>query len=228
MQIMFLDAPYAGKVELNEETINYLKNYKKVALYASVQFINNLEKIKQQLNENDIQIITSKPKRAHVEGQLLGCDCSADSLNLTEEVDCFLYIGDGKFHPLALVHAQDNEVVCFDPIGEKMTVLSQDIIEKINKRRRGALAKFYSSDNIGVIISVKPGQEQLKPSLILKNKYPNKKFYYFIDNNVSFSQLENFNFIDVWVNTACPRIGLDDQEMFREGVVNLKDVLSPQ
>ncbi|MBI2112760.1 diphthamide synthesis protein, partial [Candidatus Woesearchaeota archaeon] len=52
-----------------------------------------------------------------------------------------------------------------------------------------------------------------------------KKFYFFVDNTISYGQLENFPFVEVWVNTACPRIGLDDQEAFRKGVLNLKDVL---
>ena len=59
----------------------------------------------------------------------------------------------------------------------------------------------------------------------LLKKYPDKKFYFFVDNTISYGQLENFPFVEVWVNTACPRIGLDDQEAFRKGVLNLKDVL---
>ena len=53
MDVMFLEAPYSGEVKLIEDTINYLKenNYQKVGLYASVQFVNQLEKIKEQLQE---------------------------------------------------------------------------------------------------------------------------------------------------------------------------------
>ena len=60
---------------------------------------------------------------------------------------------------------------------------------------------------------------------MLEKRYADKKFYYFIDNVVSFDQLENFNFIEVWVNTACPRVGFDDQEKFAKGVINLNDAL---
>ena len=44
-----------------------------------------------------------------------------------------------------------------------------------------------------------------------------------VESNI---QLENFNFIDVWVNTACPRVSFDDQEKFVKGVINLNDALS--
>ena len=105
MQTLFLDAPYSGIVELANETIEYLKSkkYQNVGLYASVQFVGKLDKVKKQLSEHNIQVITSKPDRSHVKSQLLGCDVFSESLNIKEKFDCYLYIGDGKFHPLALV-----------------------------------------------------------------------------------------------------------------------------
>ena len=106
---MLIEGKYLGDVLLDDATLKHLgnKGVKKIGLFSSVQFLDSLNKIKKQLEKNDIKAVTSKPKRAHVEGQLLGCDSSPDSLNLKEIVDCFLYIGDGKFHPLALVYGQD-------------------------------------------------------------------------------------------------------------------------
>lgn len=236
MDVLFLEAPYNGTVELCKDTLNYLKKekYHKVALYASVQFCNNLDTVKQQLEKTNITIITSQPDRTHLQSQLLGCDNYHSSLNLAEkglqEIDAYLYVGDGKFHPLALVYAQKDssvmkEIICDDPLSKKMTLMNIDDIKIKLRRYRGALLKFLSAKNIGVIITVKPGQEHLKPSFFLEKRFPDKKFYYFIDNTISFSQLENFPFIEVWVNTACPRISFDDQEQFRKGVINLNDAL---
>ncbi len=233
MDVMFLDAPYSGEVKLTQDTISYLKknNYEHVGLYASVQFVNQLEKIKEQLQENNINFTTSKPDRTHVEGQLLGCDNYHNSLNLDEKIDCYLYIGDGKFHPLALVYAQKDsremkEIICNDPISQKLNFMTIEDIKIILKKYRGSLIKFLAKDTVGVLITIKPGQEHYKPALKLEEKYPNKRFYYFIDNVISFDQLENFNFIDVWVNTACPRVGFDDQEKFTQGVINLNDAFN--
>lgn len=239
MHVLFLEAPYSGTVELCKATLNYLKkkNYKSVALYASVQFCNNLEKVKEQLQHANITIITSQPDRTHVQGQLLGCDNYHSSLQLSEkelqEIDAYLYVGDGKFHPLALVYAQKDspamkEIICNDPLSKKITIMNIDYIKIKLRRYRGSLLRFLSAKNVGIIITVKPGQEHLKPSFFLEKKFPEKKFYYFIDDSISFSQLENFPFIEVWVNTACPRIGLDDQEQFGKGVINLNDALQAQ
>jgi 2-(3-amino-3-carboxypropyl)histidine synthase len=225
MKTIFLEAQYNKEVKLNRNILDHLKKFKKIGLYSSIQFISHLPIIKKQLEKMGIKTVSSKPRRAVQEGQLLGCDCFADSLNLKETVDAFLYIGDGQFHPLALIYGQDKEVVCYNPISNSFEVLDKQRVQNIINKRKGALAKFYASTNIGVIISVKPGQEQLKAALLLEKKYSEKHFYYFVDNNISFDQLENFPFVEVWVNTACPRIGIDDYEKVRKGVVNVKDLM---
>ncbi|MBS3116659.1 diphthamide synthesis protein, partial [Candidatus Woesearchaeota archaeon] len=146
------------------------------------------------------------------------------------EIEAYLYIGDGKFHPLTLVFAQKDtldkkEVIVNNPIQNKMFLVSEADVKTILNKYKSSLMKFLTANRIGVIVTIKPGQEQFKAGLILEKKYPNKKFYYFIDNVISFDQLENFPFIEVWVNTACPRVGFDDQEKFRKGVVNLNDAM---
>ncbi len=236
MDVLFLDAPYSGSVELSKDTLSHLKKkkYKTVALYASVQFVNNLDTVREQLRQNEINVITSHADRTQVKGQLLGCDNYHNSLNMsrdeTKTADCYLYVGDGKFHPLALVYAQKDmhemkEIICNDPLAKKMSLMGAADIKKILLKYRASLMKFLTAKTIGVIVTIKPGQEQFRPSLVLEKRYADKKFYYFIDNVVSFDQLENFNFIDVWVNTACPRVGFDDQEKFAKGVINLNDAL---
>ncbi len=235
MKFLFLNAPYKEKVQLSKETLITLqkKNYSKLALFSSVQFLDSLPGIARQLKKINVKTQLSLAARAQEKGQLLGCDCSYAALNLKEEVDAFLYIGDGRFHPLALVYAQKDlkvikEVLCYDPLQKKITMLGLEQIRGVLQRYRGGLLKFLSAKNVGVIISLKPGQEQMKAALLLEKKYAKKKFYYFVDDKISFDQLENFPFIDVWVNSACPRIGLDENEQFRKGVINLGDALQAE
>jgi len=236
MDTLFLDAPFTGKVELCTETITYLKthNITCIGLYASVQFVNNLDTIKSQLAKLNITIISSKADRTHVTSQLLGCDSELNALNLSSsefnQIQSFLYIGDGRFHPYALVYAQKDliatdvkPIICNDPISKKHTLTDINIIKSILRKYRASLMKFLVAKTIGVIVTIKPGQEHLKASYRLETKFPDKKFYFFLDDVVSFNQLENFPFIDVWVNTSCPRVGLDDQEKFTKGAINLND-----
>ncbi len=84
VKTLFLDAPYTGEVELCDETLNYLKKFNKVGLYASVQFVSKLERIEKQLEDIGVKWVSSHADRAHVVKQLLGCDNYHDSLNLKE------------------------------------------------------------------------------------------------------------------------------------------------
>jgi len=243
METLFLEAPYAGEVKVTDELISKISEYKgnnddnnkpSIAVFAAVQFVDKVEEVIEQLKIAGINAETCQPARTHTKGQILGCDVYHSNFKTAdfdiEDINCFLYLGDGKFHPFALLYAQkDNEkkipVICYDPIGKSIITLTEQDIEKKIKRYRGSLVKFLSSDKIGIIVTIKPGQEFLRPSKILEEKYPDKKFYYFIDDTLSFNQLENFPFIQSWVNTACPRVGFDDQEKFRNGVINLTDAL---
>ncbi|MAG52853.1 MAG: hypothetical protein CMH62_02725 [Nanoarchaeota archaeon] len=231
MDNLLINAEYKEEIKLTDETLNYCKKFKTIALYSSIQFSSNLDKILSQLKEANINVITSQPERTNSQSQILGCDLSYKNLKLTQKPDAFLYIGDGIFHPRALVLSQKDEenfkeVIRFDPITNQHYILNLKDVDKILKTYKGALIKFLHSDSIGVIITLKPGQQQFNPSKQLKEKYPNKKFYFFIDNNIDFSKAEDFPFIQCWVNTACPRIGFDDAPNLPIPIINLTEALN--
>ena len=118
----------------------------------------------------------------------------------------FLYLWSGQFYPIALgLLGQD--VYILNPFDGKISKLDKKKIEIYKKRKKGVMIKFLSGKNIGVLISTKQGQKySMKKLEFLEKKYKDKKFYFFITDNIDFSQLENFPFIDSWVNTACPRL----------------------
>ena len=87
-------------------------------------------------------------------------------------------------------------------------------------KRKAQLIKFHSSKEIGIIVSTKPGQNKLEEAKKLKNKFPDKNFYFILFDNIDYNQLENFNFIEAWVNTACPRIEEDVKVLNIEALRN--------
>ena len=129
-------------------------------------------------------------------------------LESKKDGDAFLYIGDGKFHPTALLYKNKKKVFCYNPFTEKIEVLEEDYLQKQEQKKKGQLSKLLSSKNIGVIISTKPGQNQTKKAEELKEKLEKegKSVYLFLTDEINVNQLPNFNFIEVWVNTACPRL----------------------
>ena len=135
--------------------------------------------------------------------QILGCSKIKTSIPI-------LVISTGKFHSLNL-YLQTPELYVLE--GKTIRKIPQSDIQKLKTQRKTALIRFLSADNIGILISTKPGQKNLKKALRLKEKiekkYKNKKkVFIFISNNIDINQFENFN-IDSWVNTACSGLIID-------------------
>jgi diphthamide biosynthesis enzyme Dph1/Dph2-like protein len=234
-KITLLNASFKRDFTIPEEFEKTLKKvFKKnsnIALYSAVQFLEFHKPIKEIMQKNGYKSTTSKPKRCSKEGQILGCDSYSDSLNTDlNNIDGFIYLGDGYFHPNALLLAQENEktikpVLILNLVQNTVSVIDKTHIEKYLKKRKANLAKFHLSENIGVFITSKWGQEYMQTALKLKDKFPDKNFYYFVADNFSETEMENFPFCDAFVNTACPRIGQDDVVNFKKSVVNIKDIL---
>ncbi len=188
-----------------------------VAVVTTIQHKTTMDNVK--------QVLEDAGKQVTIYGNILGCMSPKE---MPEE--SVLYIGTGKFHPMGVKLRTGQDVVCADPMTGQVTLLDCKAIERIERRKKGALAKFYASDTVGVIVSVKSGQKTVQTSLsaiyAIKEKYPDKRFYFFGCNTLDFGELENFPFIEVWVNTMCPRVGLDDNEKFKKGVVNIDDIQS--
>ena len=230
MEILLIDAVYTGEVKLSEKTLHYLKRYKTLGVYAAVQFSSKLQTVIAQLKKENIKVVSSKPARTKEQYQILGCDVYHGNLHLQEDVNAYLYIGDGRFHPLALVLQQRGkkpfkEVVMYDPLAKDMKILTLQDVQKILQKEKASLKLFLMKRKIGILLTTKPGQQQYQASLALVKKYPAKEFYFFIENTLQSKNFEDFPFIDVWINTACPRIGLDDAVYIKQPLVNLNDAL---
>lgn len=242
MKMSFLKAKFGVEFKVPNqffETIektfgNGHENKKNLAVFCSVQFRDNLEDVQKMLEEKGFTTQTSKPFRTSIEGQMLGCDSYADTLNIPmENIDGFVYIGDGYFHPNALLLAQEFEddikpVVLMNVVQEITEVIDKNHISKYLMRKKGNMMKFHMSKTIGVFVTTKWGQEYKDSALKLEDMWPEKEFYYFIGDNFMDAEMENFPYVDVWVNTACPRIGQDDIVRHNKPVVNIKDIYTKQ
>lgn len=219
METMFIEAKYGEKFTLPTEIINKLP--KTVTLATTVQFIDSLEGIKQQLEEVNKTVKLFNGDHAKYPGQILGC-----SLNKQENTEAFLYIGTGEFHPKAILLNQNKPVFSYNPFTQSLKQLTEEDIEIIKKRQKGAYLKYKTSTNIGILVSTKPGQNHLNLAEKLKQKLKSedKSPYIFIADTLNFSDLENFPFIECWVNTMCPRIGFDDTVRLEKPLINIQEL----
>lgn len=214
MKTLFIEAKYQGPINISKIKTDKLPDT--VALVTTVQFVDFLNEIKDYLEEKGKKVIIEKGSQEYP-GQILGCDVSAGK-KISAIVDAFLYVGDGRFHPIGVRLKTGKDVFIFNPLSSEFRKLEKKEVEKIKMKRKVQLMKFHSSKEIGVIITTKPGQNNLEKARKLKDKFPDKNFYFILFDNIDYSQLENFNFVECWVNTACPRIEEDVR------VLNLEEI----
>jgi len=213
------------RVDIPLENLNaalpHLKGAKSVALATTVQHVHQLAKIREFFERNGLRALVGKGCFAKYEGQVLGCDASAAS-SAAADADCALFIGTGKFHPTAFPPGKP--AYSFDPFSMRFTDLSPEI-KRIEKRRRGAIAKALDAKIFGIIISTKPGQfcPQAAEWAAKELEAKGKGAYLLVSNELNPLSLANFRKIDCYVNTACPRLS-EDTELFGKPMLNATDL----
>ncbi len=218
MKFLFIEARHKGIVKVPKKVIDRLP--KTTGLFFTLQFIDSLESVKKDIEKTGRKVKVMKARHTKYPGQIYGC-----SLQRFRGVDGFLYLGDGLFHPKALALGNDKPVHIWNPVSRQYSLISKSIMESEIKRQRAAYSRFLMSKKIGVLVSTKPGQNYFKHALKLKEKYPDKVFYYIAMDTLNFEGLEDFTFVEVWVNTACPRLGWDDAKRAGKPMVDLASVL---
>jgi len=194
MKTLFIPARQKNlELELSQSQIKKLP--KKLLLLYSIQYQDLATSIKSQLKTHNIKIQKTQ--------QVLGCS----KIKTSSPV---LLISTGKFHALNL-YLQTPELYILE--GKTIKKIPKEEIEQLKIQRKTALIKFLSANNIGILVSTKPGQQNLNLALKLKQKiekkYKNEKqVFIFISNNIDINQFENFN-IDSWINTACSGLIVD-------------------
>lgn len=229
-RLLLLDAKWDGEVKLTKSLKDHIKKkkIKSIDLFASTQFT-EIENFLKEFKKLKIKVNIQKAKRTNKPLQILGCDCYPDSFEKNLKSDMILYLGDGMFHPKALILATEKPITIFDPISDKIkTVDRKDMQKELNKKKAN-LKRYLNSEKIGILVTIKPGQQYLLAAKKLKQQLEkdDKKAYIFIDDTLNPMNYENYPFIDCWVNTACPRIGTDDIVNINQPMINLRDALDP-
>ncbi|VVB80978.1 2-(3-amino-3-carboxypropyl)histidine synthase [uncultured archaeon] len=145
-----------------------------------------------------------KQTKGVLAGQVLGCNASQVE-KVNDDIDAFLFVGSGEFHPINVALKTGKKVWLWNPISKNFGLLDEKMIEKYRKQKQGKLSKFLNAKRVGIIVSTKMGQKNLMRAYELM-KQSDREYYLFACDEVNFAEFENFNFIDFWVNTACPRI----------------------
>ena len=184
-----------------KKTIKKLSNYEKTALITTAQHLNELDHAKKYLREHGIETI--------IGGQILGCN-TTNLKKIQDDVDAYLYIGSGKFHPTAFLGIE-KPVIIANPYTLEVTELTKEERTRYLKKQKARIIRAINAQDFGILISTKTGQQNIKRALELKNKLENagKKAILFTGEEINPSRLIGYK-IDAWINTACPRITEDE------------------
>ncbi len=189
MKLFHIHAKSTVDVKLPETALKKLP--KRLGIVTTIQHLHKIGDVVKQTN-------------GVLAGQVLGCNAS-NAEKIKNEVDAFLFVGSGEFHPIQVALKTGKKVWLWNPISKNFSLLDEKQIEQYNKLKQGKLAKFMYAKRVGIIVSTKMGQKNLKRACELMKK-TDKEYYLFACDEVNVNEFDNFNFIDFWVNTACPRI----------------------
>ncbi len=190
----------------------------RIGIVTTVQHIHKLEEIQKFLKENGKEAIIGKgDKRLRYPGQVLGCNFTATRVDCME----FLYIGSGFFHPLGVAIATGKRVIAADPYLNQAGEVSPG---RFLRKRNGYIASSMSAKVFGIIVSTKSGQNRIKLAemLVESAKKQKREAFIIMMDIVTPEQLLAFR-VDACVNTACPRITIDDAERFHVPVLTPKE-----
>lgn len=199
--------PWFVDVKIADVDFSIIKE-ERIGLLTTVQHLTILSETKDMLN--------SQGKTAVIGGQVLGC-WFANADKIAENVDAFLYVGSGRFHPLGV---RDKKIYAFDL--EKMKVEPVDPTT-LEKRRYANIYNAKDARTFAILVTTKKGQNELlgkAAAIKAKLKAHDREAFVLVMNEINDSALLGIK-ADAFVNTACPRIVEDH---FSKPIINAEDL----
>lgn len=191
---------------------NAMDRTSKTGIYLGIVTVNLylhlIERITRELEANGFNI--KKPrggKRLSHPCQVYGCNYSGD----TPDIGHYLFIGSKLFHPRGLALATGKPVAWLDPYTGKSGELDADFPDRKVEERYNLINRCRQARKYGILISGISGQQRFKLAARIKDwiAEANAETELLILDEINPRQLNDLPF-DAYVNTACPRIALDD------------------
>src|SRR5216117_4470580 len=197
----------------------------RIGLATVVQHLHTLPETTRYLEAKGFRV--QHPGRgpwAHETGQVLGCDYFGLK-RIEPEVDSFLVIG-SYFHGLGAALSLEKPTLLADPYDKTVQSLDQDRA-RIIRQRYAMVEKARQASNFGIIISTKPGQSNPTIALNIQGQLQEtgKKAVILYADEVVPDKLLDFTAIEAYVDTAGPRLALDNPERFSKPIVTRDEIL---
>jgi len=206
-----------------EEAAKLLKSWKRIGLATTVQHLDSLEEAKKILSSTGKEVHLGESCDTLYPGQVLGCNY-LNAKSIAQYVEAFLFIGGGRFHPLGLALATMKPVIAADPFEGRAYSLEADV-RRVLRKRWAEIEEAKKAEVYGVIMGLKPGQRKLETAFEIRDalRRKGKKAYLLAIREITATSLGHFPTFEAYINTACPRISLDEPSIFQRPVLTLKE-----
>jgi 2-(3-amino-3-carboxypropyl)histidine synthase len=197
---------------------------RRLGLVASVQHLDLVEPLRAALGRQGFSLpVAAGDRRLAYPAQALGCNYSSSEA-VAREVDGFLFLGTGQFHPQGLALATDRPVWTLDPL---QSALDGPLDRaKLLAKRWLYVARARDARRWGILVSTFPGQHRPAMAEALRRRAEAAGREAVV---LSFTRLDPRDLegraLDAYVNTACPRIALDDAALYPQPMLTPPEFL---
>jgi len=195
----------------------------RIGLLATVQYIGMIPKAKKILEGMGKEVfVGTGDKRIFHPGQVLGCNFSS-AVSVAENVEAFLYLGEGDFHPLAASFGIKKMMIVLNPLtGEIRSV--DEARDRMLRRRFAMIESAKTAECFLLIVCSKGGQDRsaVADNLIEAISSKGKKCYRIVINEITPEALLPYK-ADAYICTACPRIAMDDSARYSKPMLTVTE-----
>jgi len=186
--------------------------------------VHKLREARNELLEADKSVAIGDAGQLKYMGQVTGCDYS-NAKAVSKDVDAFLFIGGGKFHALGVALATAKPTIIADPY-EKRAFAIKDETARMLRKRWASIHEATQAKKIGILIGLKTGQKRLDQALKMRKLLEDagREPIIFALKEITPGTLMQFPTVEAFINTACPRLSLDDSE-FRKPLLTPGEML---
>jgi len=192
-----------------EKALPLIKEFKNIGLCTIGPHLKRLDEVQNYLQKQGFSVYVGDPIPPLRKGQIFGCNYSTCK-TIEQFVDVFLFIGSSRFHAIGLYNLLGKPVLVLDPHTKEIFSIEKDAL-KVQKHLLFNFYKAIDAKNIGVIIGLKEGQYNISAALELYRELNSlgKNVYLIAMKEISNEKLNEFQNIDAFIETACPRISED-------------------
>ncbi len=195
----------------------------RVGLLASVQYIGLLPEAQALIKASGrIAVIGRGDARLCYPGQVLGCDCSA-AVAEEPDVDSFLFLGEGDFHPLAAAFGVKKPMLVLNPVTGEVRDVDRER-DRIVRRRFAAIEAARNAGSFLVIVCGKVGQcrPEAADRIEAQLRAAGKQVTRLVTDELAPAALLPYK-VDAYVSTACPRIAMDDAARYPHPMLTVSE-----